>query len=76
LKALAHAQLDQLSEAQSALEAAKKAHAAVPAPPQTWSGWNDWYMCDIMLREAEALLLEKAPPQTVAALNSGASAAQ
>ena len=67
VKSIAHAQLDELNGAQSALAAAKKAHAAVPAPPQTWSGWNDWYMGDIMLREAEAVLLEKAPPGTVAA---------
>jgi hypothetical protein len=65
VKAVALAQLGQLKEAQAALAAAKKAHAAVPTPLQQWNGWNDWYMCEIMLREADALLLAKSPPAEI-----------
>jgi hypothetical protein len=65
VKAVTHAQLGQLKEAQAALAAAKKAHAAVPTPLQEWVGWNDWYMCEIMLREADAVLLAKSPPAEV-----------
>jgi WD40 repeat protein len=61
VKAVAHAQLGQLKEAQAALTAAKTAHASFPTPLQEWNGWNDWYMCEIMLREADALLLAKSP---------------
>jgi tetratricopeptide (TPR) repeat protein len=67
VKAVAHAQLGQLKEAQAALAAAKRAQAAVPTPLQEWTGWNDWYMCEIMLREADALLLAKSPPATALA---------
>jgi tetratricopeptide (TPR) repeat protein len=67
VKAVAHAQLGQLEEAQAALAKAKKVQADVPTPLQEWTGWNDWYMCAIMLREADALLLEKSPTATALA---------
>jgi serine/threonine protein kinase/WD40 repeat protein len=71
VKAVAHAKLGQIKEAQVALKAAKAAQAAVPTPLERWSGWNDWYMCEIMLREAEAVLLASSPPDKVANATDG-----
>jgi hypothetical protein len=64
LKAMALARLGEMDAARAALEAAKKAHAAVPQPVQGWfEGWNDWYMYDILFREAEAVLLAESSPE-------------
>jgi hypothetical protein len=56
VKALALVKLGERKEAQAALEVAKKAHAAVQQPVQGWTdGWHDWYMCEMLFREAEVV---------------------
>jgi tetratricopeptide (TPR) repeat protein len=79
VKAVAHAHLNEPKKAEMALAAAKKAQAAETPPSKNGPQWNDWYMGEVMLREAEATLLTKAPPQSAAnqaraARQSGTSA--
>jgi serine/threonine protein kinase/WD40 repeat protein len=67
VKAMALAQLGRLKEARAALELAKAAHAATRKPYEGWDQYyNDWYMNDLMVREAEALLVAKTPPEIAA----------
>jgi hypothetical protein len=68
VKAMAHAQLGQIAEAKAALAAAQTAQASVPPPAEAGpgSGWHDWHIGDIMLREAEAVVSGKAGSMPVA----------
>lgn len=74
LKSMAHAQLVQLKEARDALAKAKAAQARAITPLQGSDAWHDWYMGDILLREAEAVLLEKSSPETAVAVEPKATA--
>jgi WD40 repeat protein/Flp pilus assembly protein TadD len=68
LKAMALARLGHQDEARQALDEAKRVHAAALHPAQGWfDGWNDWYMYDILFREADAVLLAHASPEEIAA---------
>jgi tetratricopeptide (TPR) repeat protein len=71
VKAMALAQLGKLPEAQLALDAARQLHARFSNPldatPFYINSWHDWYIADIMFREADALLLAKSSQQAVAA---------
>jgi hypothetical protein len=66
VKAVAHAHLNEAKDAEMALAAAKKAQSAETPPSKNGPQWNDWYMGEVMLREAEATLLTRAPPQSAA----------
>jgi serine/threonine protein kinase/WD40 repeat protein len=71
IKAMALASLGRQQEAQAALELAKKVHLAAQKPVEGWiGGYNDWHMGEIMLREAEAVLLAKSPPDSAAAIGA------
>jgi serine/threonine protein kinase/WD40 repeat protein len=63
VKAMALAQLGRMDEAQAALNAAKQMHARVDRPLDgttfSTSSWHDWFMADIMFREAQALLRDR-----------------
>ena len=60
VKAMVLAQLGRLDEAKTALAAAKKLHQSFPKPIDPWiAGWHDWYMSEILFREADALLVTK-----------------
>jgi tetratricopeptide (TPR) repeat protein len=71
VKAMALASLGRIDEAQAALALAKKAHAAAQKPVEGWiGGYNDWHMGEIMMREAEAVLLAKAPLESGVAIET------
>jgi len=72
LKAMALAQLGRLDEARTALAAAKKLHQSFPKPIDPWiAGWHDWYMSEVLFREADALLIAKSAINSTVAIESG-----
>jgi tetratricopeptide (TPR) repeat protein len=65
LKAMALARLGRLNESKQALDKARLAHEQAPKPiERALAFWNDWYMADIMFREADALLMAKPLTET------------
>jgi serine/threonine protein kinase len=68
VKAMAHARLGEITKAKAALELAHKSQASVapPAKAGPGSGWHDWHICDVMIREAQAVVLEKSASKTAA----------
>jgi hypothetical protein len=72
VKSLALARLGRLGEAKAALDQAKRNHANFPEPLEGWTdGYHDWYMCELLIREAQALIDAPLRPDPQSPLDAG-----
>jgi hypothetical protein len=69
VRALALAAMGQTEAAQSALAEATSHHQRTVSPVESLSDdWLDWYLCEIMFREAQIAIAAQTPPNETTAV--------